>query len=369
MPEPIRVAVIGRTGHGDYGHSLDVVWLGVPEAKIVAVADDDQAGGAAAAKRLNLDKSYSDYRAMLDEVKPQVVSIAPRWIDKHHEMAIACAERGIHMYMEKPFCRTLAEADEIIAACERTHSKLALACQAHYSPKVAAVKKLLAEGKIGKVMECRSRGKEDRARGGGEDLWVLGTHMLDLTRHFAGEPSWCFGTLTERGKPVEKGDVREGNEGLGPLAGDHVQAMYGMKDGATAFFASRRGTGKGDARFAMQIFGSEGVIEVASGYMGPVKFLPDSAWSPARTSKKWVNVSSAGIDQPEPVSKGGNEEGNRIAVLDLLAAINEHREPLCGMHEGRGALEMIHAVFESHRQRKQVAMPLENRKHALAMLS
>ena len=52
MPEPIRVAIIGRTGHGDYGHSLDLVWLEVPEAKVVAVADDNEAGGAAAAKRL-----------------------------------------------------------------------------------------------------------------------------------------------------------------------------------------------------------------------------------------------------------------------------------------------------------------------------
>ena len=368
MPEPIRVAIIGRTGHGDYGHSLDMVWLEVPEAKIIAVADDDQAGGAAAAKRFNLEKSFTDYRAMLDEVKPEVVSIAPRWIDKHYEMAMACAERGIHMYVEKPFCRTLTEADEIIAACERTHAKLALACQAHYSPKVAAVKKLLAEGKIGRVLEYRSRGKEDSARGGSEDLWVLGTHMLDLTRYFGGEPNWCFATLTERGKPVEKDAVREGNEGLGPLAGDHVQAMYGMKDGATAFFASRRGMAKPDTRFAMQIFGSEGVIEVASGYMGLVKFLPDPAWSPGRTDKKWLNVSSAGIDQPEPVSKGGNEEGNRIAVLDLLSAINGHREPLCGIYEARGSLEMVRAVFDSHRHRKPVALPLENRLHALAML-
>ncbi len=368
MSDPIRVAIIGRTGHGDYGHSLDMVWLEVPEVKVVAVADDDQAGLAAAARRLGIDKAYSDYRTMLDEMKPQVVSIAPRWIDKHHEMAMACADRGIHFYMEKPFCRTLAEADEIVAACERTHTKLALACQGHYSPKVVAAKKLIDEGKIGKVLEFRSRGKEDSARGGGEDFWVLGTHMLDFTRYLGGNPIWCFATLTQQGKPVEKGDVREGNEGLGPLAGDQVQAMYGMKDGATAFFASRRGAGRGDSRFAIQAFGSDGVIEIGSGYMGPVKFLPDPAWSPGRTNKKWLNVSSAGIDQPEPISKGGNEEGNRIAVLDLLAAIKEHREPLCGMHEARGALEMIHAAFESHRQGKPVPFPLKNRQHALAML-
>lgn len=367
MADRIRVAVIGRTGRGDFGHSLDTVWLEVPEVEIVAVADDNAAGLAAAAKRVNGEKAFNDYRAMLDDVKPQIVSIAPRWLDRHHEMAIACAERGIHMYMEKPFCRTLAEADEIVAACERTHTRLALACQSHYSPRVAMAKKLIDDGKLGRVLEYRARGKEDH-RGGCEDLWVLGTHMLDLIRLFGGAPRWCFATLTEQGNPITKANVREGNEGLGPLAGDAVHATYGMKDGSTAHFASVRGAGKGDARFGLQIFGTEGVLEVMSGYMGNVKLLLDPGWSPGRSGKQWLNVSSVGIDQPETISKGGIPEGNRVAVLDLIDATRKNREPQCGLYVARGTMEMIHAAFESHRKRQAVHLPLENRQHALAML-
>jgi len=365
--ERLRVGVIGRTGHGDYGHSLDTVWLDVPEVQLVAVADDSPAGLAEAAKRLNVTKAFADYREMLDTMKPHVVSIAPRWLDTHHEIALACAQRGIHAYMEKPFVRTLAEADELIKTCEQTGAKLALACQTRYSPKVAAVKRLLDEGKIGRVLEYRARGKEDD-RGGAEDLWVLGTHLLDLIQFFGGNPTWCFATLTEQGKPVAKANVREGNEGLGPLAGDRVEARYNMPDGSTAYFASCRGLGKGGGRFGVQIFGSEGAIDVMAGYMASVKFLPDPAWSPGRSNKKWLNVSSAGIDLPEPVTVGGNIEGNRIAVLDLLAAVKENRSPLCGMYEARATLEMIHAVFESHRQQQPVPMPLASRTHALAQL-
>ncbi|UCD51159.1 MAG: twin-arginine translocation signal domain-containing protein, partial [Phycisphaerales bacterium] len=36
-----RVAVIGRTGRGNYGHGLDVVWNEIEQAKVVAVADED----------------------------------------------------------------------------------------------------------------------------------------------------------------------------------------------------------------------------------------------------------------------------------------------------------------------------------------
>jgi predicted dehydrogenase len=365
----MRIAVIGRTGHGDYGHSLDTVWLEVPSVQVVAVSDDNSQGLAAAATRLHVDKTFADYRTMLDDVKPDVVSVAPRWIDQHHQMAIACAQRGIHMYMEKPFCRTLVEADEIVTACERTQTKLAIACQAHYSPKLPAVNKAIEEGKIGRVLEFRARGKEDASRGGSEDLWVLGTHMLDLVRFLGGQPQWCFASLTERGKPVAKSDIKEGVEGLGPLAGDHVQATYGFKDEAMGYFASRRGMGKGDARFALQVFGTDGVIDIASGYMGPVRFLPDPTWCPGRSKAKWLNLSSAGIDQPEPIKKGGNLEGNRIAVVDLLAAIKENRQPLCSMYDARGTLEMIHAIFDSHRQRQAVSLPLKNRQHALTMLS
>jgi predicted dehydrogenase len=365
--ERLRAAVIGRTGHGNYGHSLDKVWLRVPQVQLVTVADDDPQGLVDAAARLKVGKAYSDYREMLDKEKPHVVSIAPRWIDKHHEMAMACAERGIHMYMEKPFVRTLAEADELIAACEKTNTKLALACQSHYSPKATKVKQLVTEGKIGRVLEYRARGKEDD-RGGAEDLWVLGTHVLDLVRFFGGDPSWCFATLTEQGKPVEKSDLREGAEGLGPLAGDYVQASYGMPDGSTAFFASHRGMGNASHRFGVQIFGSEGVIEIMSDYMASVKFLPDPTWSPGRSNKAWLNVSSAGIDQPEPIDKVGNGEGSRIAIFDLLAAAKDNRQPLCGMYEARGTLEMIHAVFESHRLQKPAPMPLANRRHALTLL-
>jgi len=48
MSRTYRVGVIGRTGRGDYGHGLDAVWRDVPGTQVVAVADDDKLGLAAA---------------------------------------------------------------------------------------------------------------------------------------------------------------------------------------------------------------------------------------------------------------------------------------------------------------------------------
>jgi predicted dehydrogenase len=111
-----KVAVIGRTGRGNYGHGLDVVWNDIEQAQVVAVADPDPEGRAAAAKRLNAPKSYADYRQMLETERPQIVSVAPRWLDCHRDMVLACAEFGCHVFLEKPMCQNLQQADEIVAA-------------------------------------------------------------------------------------------------------------------------------------------------------------------------------------------------------------------------------------------------------------
>jgi predicted dehydrogenase len=146
-----RVAVIGHTGRGNYGHGLDRVWLDVPGTRIVAVADADPQGLEAAVKRLGHPKGFADYRRMLEEMKPDLVSVCPRWIDQHRDMVVAAAERGVRgIYMEKPMCRTLAEADQMIAACEKHNVKLAMAHQTRYSQKLPVIRELISSGRLGR---------------------------------------------------------------------------------------------------------------------------------------------------------------------------------------------------------------------------
>jgi predicted dehydrogenase len=145
--------------------------------------------------------------------------------------------------------------------------------------------------------------------------------------------------------------------------------MYGMPDGATAYFSSVRNVAANPTRFGLQIFCSHGIIEILEGTMGSTICLRDRGWSPLRSGKAWQEITTAGFETPEPLTDARYFSRHRLAVEDLIAAIEENREPLGGMHEARGATEMIAAVFESHRQRRPVPMPLVNRKNPLAMLS
>ena len=367
MAKTYRVGIIGRTGKGDYGHGVDVAISKVPNVEIVALADENEAGRAAAAKRTNPKTVYADFHEMFAKEKLDIVAICPRWIDQHHDMIVAAAEHSCHVYMEKPFCRTLAECDDAIRQLEMRHLKLAIAHISQWSPVLDVAKALVHSGEIGDVLELRGRGKED-ARGGGEDLWVLGSHIFGLMRAFAGNATSCYATVMQQKHKVTKADVAEGKEGIGPLAGDAVDATYSFANGVTGFMASHRGMGGNPTRFALQIFGSKGILETESGFGAKTHILRDSSWSPGRTSKKWEPVSSAGIGKPEPRQDLTYEGGHIAAINDLIDCIEKDRQTRCSAADSRAIIEMIAAVFESHRVGGPVELPLKTRENPLTLL-
>ena len=370
MAKKYRVGVIGSTGRGNYGHGLDTVWREFPNTEVVAVADDNAGGLAKAVKRLGNPRGYADYRTMLEKETFDFVSICPRWLDQHRDMLVAAAESGVRgIYEEKPLCRTLREADEMVTACERNNVKCAVSHQTRYSPILDQVEQLIADGRIGRLLEFQLHGKEDN-RGGGEDLWVLGTHVFDLTHHLAGYPLWCQGYARQGGESVTARHVKPGNEGIGPLAGDNVGATYALPNEVLAHFRSVRRAAGNPNRFGLSIFGSEGVIKMTTGYLPSASFLPDGSWTPARTGKKWIPISSNGVGQAETLKDGGLHAGNVLAIRDLIAAVEQDRDPEASIRDARTAVEMIVALFESHRQGgARVDFPLANRDNPLTQLT
>jgi predicted dehydrogenase len=360
-----RVAVIGRTGKGNYGHDLDGVWLRCERAEIVAVADENEAGRAESAKKLGAKAAYADYRQMLEKEKPEIVSVADRWLDCHHPMVLACAEHGANIFLEKPIAQTLQQADEMVETCRKHHVKCALAHQTRYSPRVKVIRDLIAEGRIGDVLEIRGHGKED-ARRGGEDMMVLGTHAFDLMRHLAGGAKWCFARIETDGRRAVAGDVREAGEQIRWVVGDHIAAYFGFGGVATGSFYSHKAKDGVGARYWLEIRGSKGVIHTGYGILPAAFLCEDPSGMFGRTKKPWQEITSAGVGKPEPVDAKAIGNGNILIVNDLIEAIEKDRPPLDSIEDGRDALEMIMAVYESHRHERPVDLPLKNRKHPLA---
>ena len=351
-----RAGVIGHTGRGNYGHSLDTVYLGMEEIELVAVADADADGLAEAGERLNVDPAnrYRDYRRMLAEEKLDIVSVAVRWLDQHHDMVVAAAAAGVRgIFCEKPFAKTPAEADAMIDACDRAGTRIAVSHQSRVNSFALKMKEMIADGVIGEVKEVHSAGKQDH-RGGGEDLMVLGTHSLDLLCFLFGRPRWVQSYILQDGHDAGPDDARQGDEEIGPIVGDHLQATYAFDNDIIATFSSRsRDVRPGPRPGGLAVYGTEGILLHRDGFL---LHCPHPIWSPAFAEPAWKVVV-----KPNNV---GFEILNAFIVRDLIAAFEEGREPISSGRDARWALEMILGVYTAHRHGR-TPLPLADREHPL----
>ena len=164
---------------------------------------------------------------------------------------------------------------------------------------------------------------------------MLGSHIMDLIRMFGGEPQWCFATVMQNGKPITAADVKDGHEGIGPLAGDAVQAMYGMPDGSTAYFGSHRNMAGKRRRFGLQIFGRAGVIEILTGYLPSVQYLddpvvvarPQQGRSGRSHERRHRQARAAEGRRPARRQRGGGEGPDRGDRGEPAAEVQRLRSP------------------------------------------
>lgn len=190
----LRVAVIGAGGIGGTHLRAYAAWPDLCE--VVSVADVDLAVAQNKASTFGA-LAFDDYLTMLDQVKPDAVSICtpPKL---HLPLALDLAQRGIACLCEKPPARTVAETEAIVAAFEKAGAILQFAfCHRFHEP-VRQVQELIARGRLGKIVQIYNRFgfRFDRAptswftdaemAGGGILIDTL-VHSIDIFRSLAGE--------------------------------------------------------------------------------------------------------------------------------------------------------------------------------------
>src|ERR687883_2026920 len=146
--------------------------------EIVACADLVEEHARAFADTYGVEKTFLDYRAMLAEMKLDVVSICT-WPHLHEPMVLATCQAGVRaIHCEKPIADTWGGAKRMAAATEQAGVQLTFNHQRRYGAPFVMAKRLLDDGAIGRLVRLES----DCG-----NIYDSGTHYIDLFSFFNGE--------------------------------------------------------------------------------------------------------------------------------------------------------------------------------------
>jgi hypothetical protein len=134
-------------------------------------------------------------------------------------------------------------------------------------------------------------------------------------------------------------------------------------------FDSIQNAGVKDAGFGLQIIGTKGIIDFRVDREPLAHVLKGSPFQPDGAAREWLPITTGGINVPEPIPNLGKMlSSHQSAGVDLVAAIKENRAPACDAVQGRETIEMINAVFESHRLGGQrLTFPLQTKVNPLSL--
>lgn len=351
------VAILGDTQRGGFGHDLDTVFVGRPDLGDVVVADPDLAGRARVVKRVGAVRAHADWRTLIEKERPWLACIAMRHATPHFEIARAALEAGAHLYVEKPFVTTLGEADALLALAKARGLRIAVAHSMRMAP---AVRRLLQviheEGRLGELRSLRAHGKQD-ARAGGEDLMVLGTHLMDLMRLFAGNPQWVHASILQDGRPITQSDRRRVKDDVGWVAGDHVHATFGFGNGVHGSFVSDAPSRDTSGHWGVEWVGTLGSARILADLVPRVLVRVHPQGRPANATDPWQPL--------DGVAPSDASQHNVPVVADWLEAIRLNREPECSGHNGAWAIEMALGCQAAALAQARLPLPLSSRRHPL----
>lgn len=178
-----RVAVIGA---GEMGKNHVRVYEEMPDVELVAVADQNEATLTNIRKLHNVPV-YTDYRQMVEQARPEAVSVVVPTI-AHHDVACYLLEQGCHVLVEKPIAASLTEAERLIATAKRAKRVLMVGHIERFNPAVVALKQHLQRGELGRVFQIHARRLgpfPTRVQDVGV-IMDLATHDLDIMRFLTG---------------------------------------------------------------------------------------------------------------------------------------------------------------------------------------
>ena len=348
MTRKVQYALIGA---GAAVRRMHDIGIEKSDNEVIAVCDvlEDRARKAGA--HFNCPW-YTDYRQLLDEVRPEAVVIIAQH-KFHADIAIAALRAGAHVLCEKPMGLHTAEADAMNEAAAEAGRLLAINYQQRTRPELVAAKRIIESGQLGQIQHVDVKTTWTRAaayykandwRGswngeGGALLMNQTPHDLDLICWLVGMPARVHAWA-----PTIFHDI---------TPADTVQAMMQWPGGAMGSFHASTAEGGKINRF--EIIGTGGVIEINKGELRFARFDQDLYdFLPASPEA----FSHPGIEEVE--TELGPETGSHVDTHRNFCNAILHGEALVadGLTAIRG-LELANGMIASHYSGQTIDFPLD----------
>lgn len=328
---------------------LDAISL-LPNAQIIAVCDTREAAAKAKAEKYGC-AYYTDLAEMLKRDDIHVCNVVvPSGL--HAKLGIQCADAGKHVICTKPIDITLEAIDALIAAADRNGVLVGATHQCRGTSVYKRLKAAIDEGRLGKLLygnalvpwyrtdEYYSDGWHGTKRlDGGGALMNQSIHYVDLLLWMLGDPLEVFGYAEQKAHPMIE------VEDCASAVGRFASGAQGIIQGTTCTYQGHPAV--------LEMHGTQGNVRVVGDQLQlwevagePTESIPDAGLL-------------AGAADPKMGMVGEAVQAHADQIGDLLAAIEEGRQPVLNGQEARKAVELILAIYRSSETGQLVKLPLD----------
>lgn len=376
MTGKIGIGLIG-TGFMGKTHALAfraarAVMGDVPGCRLELLCDTPAERACEMAEQFGFARSTADWRVLVRDPKVDVVSITTPNI-LHHEMALAALAEGKHVYCEKPMALTLPQAREMAAAAKNAGVITLVGYNYLKNPAFTHAQRLIAEGRIGRVVHFRGWVDEDyqadpdlpwtwRARlseAGLGALGDLGCHLVSLARGLAGpiESLIADTQIIHETRPQPDGGGRTAVENE-----DTATAIVRFASGAQGSLSASRSAWGRKNRLDWEVHGTEGMITFCQEHMNELHLYENRG---PKAEQGFRTILTGPLHPPydrfcpAPGHQLGFLDLKTIEVAELLRALAGGAPARPSFDEALTYETVIHAIAESARSGRRVAIAAE----------
>jgi len=317
----------------------------IPGARLVAVTDIELERATSLAERHDCAPEPS-LDALLARADVDVVSVCvPSGL--HAGVGIRAAAAGKHLVVEKPVDVSLEAADRLISAARAGAVLMTVISQHRFDDGLISLRHLLDDGALGRLVLgeastkwYRSQAYYDSAAWRG--TWALdGGSLMNQGIHYLDLLLWCMG-------PVAEVTALFSTQTHQIEVEDAALAVLRFASGAVGTVVASTAVFPGFAQ-RLEVSGTGGSVVIEDGEITSRSVSADSA----------EGCAGRGVPPAAAATPAGLDIASHAAqISDLLDAIDEGRQPSVTGADGRAALEVVLAVYESAREGRTVKLPM-----------